>query len=373
LPPESTNERSGASGVDLVAALLEPLDLLEPAAAGARERPPRHREIGTEVEQVVLDSPQPLNRALPACPPASARRQGCAPSSSTCRRPRSADRSWHAAHVAEVRLAAVAELGVDARQVDGHRVAVSVAERYDGAVIGRWHGKPVRIRRGPATVTGEVHRTRASASHWLATASREGAERIGPEARRPAPTASPHRPSWKGVGHSCNAPNRAVRRCTPRRHTCSHSYCARGRRHHAVDGAAAADRPGSPLPSPSASRAQARRSSGDAVSLSSTPVIQERRRADSCAGASALGALQAATTATGTAPGPRPTRSYFLTGIEGPHLSRHGATYWAFWVNDKPSAVGHLQLRSKARIDSLPVLPRLLRQELSTERRRARR
>jgi len=42
-------------------------------------------------------------------------------------------------------------------------------------VRGRWHGKPGRIRRGPATVTGEVDRTRESAGHWFATASREGA------------------------------------------------------------------------------------------------------------------------------------------------------------------------------------------------------
>ena len=90
----------------------------------------------------------------------------------------------------------------------------SVAERYDGAVIGRWQGKPVQLRRGPATVTGEVRRTRRSrgAGHWLASASREGAAWIGPEARRPAPTARPHRPSWKGVGHSCIAPARAARR-----------------------------------------------------------------------------------------------------------------------------------------------------------------
>ena len=59
----------------------------------------------------------------------------------------------------------------------------------------------MRIRRGPATVTGDADRTRAGARrHWDATtAAREGAGRVGPGARRPASDRQAHTPSWKGV------------------------------------------------------------------------------------------------------------------------------------------------------------------------------
>src|ERR1039458_7945313 len=82
----------------------------------------------------------------------------------------------------------------------------SVAERYDGAVIGRWHGKPVQHRRGPATVTGDVHRTRASARHWLAIASREGA---AGSARKPGDLRRPQAhidPRGKGLATHATHP-----------------------------------------------------------------------------------------------------------------------------------------------------------------------
>ncbi len=67
---------------------------------------------------------------------------------------------------------------------------------------GRWSGKPVRIRRGPATVTGEATAGRRSsaAGHWAFGLGRRGT--VGPEARRPSSDLQADRPSWKGVAHS---------------------------------------------------------------------------------------------------------------------------------------------------------------------------
>ena len=80
------------------------------------------------------------------------------------------------------------------------------------SVQGRWTGKPVRDRRGPATVTGdaEAHAARESRSHWVATRDREGAE-VGPEARRPPSDHKAEKPSWKGVAR-CTIPVRPVGR-----------------------------------------------------------------------------------------------------------------------------------------------------------------
>ena len=50
------------------------------------------------------------------------------------------------------------------------------------AVQGRWSGKPVQVRRGPATVTGDAHRIRP----LFRSAGREGASGSSPGARRPA-------------------------------------------------------------------------------------------------------------------------------------------------------------------------------------------
>jgi hypothetical protein len=79
-----------------------------------------HRDVGADVEEVVLDPPQPLGVAVgqPAARERDAelrvelvdRAVGLDPGV----------RLGHPAHVAEVGLAAVAEAGVDAREVDGH-------------------------------------------------------------------------------------------------------------------------------------------------------------------------------------------------------------------------------------------------------------
>jgi hypothetical protein len=107
-------------GVDLVAGLLEPRGLLRRHAQAIAVAAVRHRDVGTDVEQVVLDPLQPRHEPL----------------GQAARGERDAElrvelvdgpvrldpgvRLGHAAHVAEVRLAAVAEPGVDAREVDGH-------------------------------------------------------------------------------------------------------------------------------------------------------------------------------------------------------------------------------------------------------------
>src|SRR5215218_6300620 len=58
---------------------------------------------------------------------------------------------------------------------------------------GRWSGKPVRIRRGPATVTGDALRMRlyAAASHWTRGGDREGAEGWAREPGDQPPTTKP--------------------------------------------------------------------------------------------------------------------------------------------------------------------------------------
>ncbi len=81
-----------------------------------------------------------------------------------------------------MRLAAVAEPGVDAGQVHGHRFPVV----YHARRPGRWSGKPVRIRCGPATVTGEATAWRRSRRRSLSSQDGSGRRgKVGPEARRP--------------------------------------------------------------------------------------------------------------------------------------------------------------------------------------------
>src|SRR5918995_6667360 len=82
------------------------------------------------------------------------------------------------------------------------RVRLTVIARWGGyhaARPGRGTGKPVRIRRGPATVTGEAHRTRPQAAA-TGLAARAGKAPEG-RARKPGdlPPTQADQPSRKGV------------------------------------------------------------------------------------------------------------------------------------------------------------------------------
>jgi hypothetical protein len=77
-----------------------------------------------------------------------------------------------------------------------------------------------------------------------------------------------------------------------------------------------------------------------AVTLSAAAVVKDGKSADSCAGASAAGALEVATHGDWQGTWSASYHSYFLTGIEGQSFPSTGAVYWAFWVNDVPSSAG---------------------------------
>ena len=99
-------------------------------------------------------------------------------------------RLGHPAHVAEMGLAAVAEARVDPGQVDGHRVRRSSLGSFTRGTIRPFKvggdGKPVRIRRGPATVIGDAGGTQPLAR----TTRREGAagRPVSQETRRRPPS-----------------------------------------------------------------------------------------------------------------------------------------------------------------------------------------
>ena len=76
------------------------------------------------------------------------------------------------------------------------------------------------------------------------------------------------------------------------------------------------------------------------VVLPTAKVTKNGVAADSCAGASAAGALELATRGDWTGTWSASYKAYFLTGIEGLTFPSTGAEYWAFWVNDAPSAAG---------------------------------
>jgi hypothetical protein len=77
-----------------------------------------------------------------------------------------------------------------------------------------------------------------------------------------------------------------------------------------------------------------------AVRLSSTAVIKDGVKADSCSGTSAAGALQDATAGRWAGTWSKSFKGYLLTGIDGVSFSSSGAQFWAFWVNDKPASLG---------------------------------
>ena len=146
-------------GVDLVAGLLEPRRLLgrEPQALAVAAV--RDRDVGADVEQVVLDAPQEAGEALVE---RRQRERDAELGVELVHRPVGLDprvRLGYPAHVAEVGLAVVAEARVDAGEIDGHGAGATVTSR-PFRVGGS--GKPVQIRRGPATVTGDAHRIRAT-------------------------------------------------------------------------------------------------------------------------------------------------------------------------------------------------------------------
>jgi len=107
-------------GVHLVAALLQPGDLLRQHAQPLAVVAGGDREVGADIEQVVLDAAQPgvvgLRQAADGQRDAELGVQLVGGAVRLDARMRLA----HAAHVAQVGLAVVAELGVDAGEIDGH-------------------------------------------------------------------------------------------------------------------------------------------------------------------------------------------------------------------------------------------------------------
>ena len=114
------------------------------------------------------------------------------------------------------------------------RVRLTVTGRAGysmGSVHGRWTGKPVRIRRGPATVTGEAHRTRPqAAATGHRSASREGAGGSGPEARRPPSDPSRSALAERG-GSTDEDPNSRRPRRRPRQRSAARGAGRRRARH----------------------------------------------------------------------------------------------------------------------------------------------
>jgi hypothetical protein len=93
-----------------------------------------------------------------------------------------------------------------------------------------------------------------------------------------------------------------------------------------------------------------------AVTLSAGNFTKNGVAADSCPGTSAGGALQVATHGDWAGTWSASYRSYFLTGIDGVSYPASGAEYWAFWVNDAPSASGICSYHPRAG-DSLLFFP----------------
>ena len=128
-------------------------------------------------------------------------------------------------------------------------------------------------------MTGDVHRTRASARHWLAIASREGA---AGSARKPGDLRRPQAhidPRGKGLAHHATHPSRARGARSPgrRRSTRSNRLPHRGRNAATPPSAQSAR-------SRSASKARPRRSCAPPPSRSGgAGVVKDGKSADSCA------------------------------------------------------------------------------------------
>jgi hypothetical protein len=77
-----------------------------------------------------------------------------------------------------------------------------------------------------------------------------------------------------------------------------------------------------------------------AVALGSGSIVKDGNTADSCSGHSAAGALELATRGDWKGTWSASYNAYFLTSIEGQSFPSTRAEFWAFWVNDAPSASG---------------------------------
>lgn len=76
-----------------------------------------------------------------------------------------------------------------------------------------------------------------------------------------------------------------------------------------------------------------------AVRLPSGSVSKDGVAADACPGASAAGALEAATGGRWQGTWSRSLKGYFITAIDGVSAPA-GGSYWAFWVNNAPASAG---------------------------------
>jgi hypothetical protein len=76
------------------------------------------------------------------------------------------------------------------------------------------------------------------------------------------------------------------------------------------------------------------------VLLSDGTVVKDGVATDSCSELSAAGALELATRGDWGGTWSSSFSAYFLTTIDGLSYPSTGAEYWAFWVNDAPSAQG---------------------------------
>ena len=115
--------------VDLVAGRLQPRRLLGEQAQARPVAAVRDRDVGADVEEVVLHPAQPLGvlRGQVGQRERDAELRVELVDGAVGLDPRVG--LGHPAHVPEVRLAVVAQAGVDAREVDGHGLRLTVTSR----------------------------------------------------------------------------------------------------------------------------------------------------------------------------------------------------------------------------------------------------
>ena len=175
-------------------------------------------------------------------------------------------------------------------------------------------GKPVRIRRGPATVTGRSRRSR-DGSHWDAPLPGRRGE-VGPEARRPPPAEQLIRPRGKGWLHAQTFPR------SPSRSRLSDPLAGTRR---------GGDRPVRVEGLTDTS------SLARASTTTSAPVVKDGNPAHSCSGDSAAGAVEIASG--GEWDGPwSDAFQYGLVTIKGVSYpfdppSSYTGKYWSIYLN----------------------------------------